>query len=86
MDQKDVLYKIAYIHGELIMIHPFRDGNGRVTRMLCDLLLLQSRREPVSHKLGDKKFRHHYYNAIRQVWSSKDYSGLEAILNELLSF
>lgn len=43
---KEVAVRLARVHGELILIHPFRDGNGRLTRLLCDLLLVQAGREP----------------------------------------
>lgn len=38
----EILKRLAKIHGELIIIHPFRDGNGRTTRLLCNLLLMQA--------------------------------------------
>ena len=31
----------AYLHDELVRIHPFIDGNGRVCRLLMNLYLLQ---------------------------------------------
>lgn len=31
----------AHVHRELVMIHPFIDGNGRVARLLMNLVLLQ---------------------------------------------
>jgi len=33
---------LAELHVELILIHPFRDGNGRVARMVSTLMALQS--------------------------------------------
>lgn len=33
---------IATVHAELILIHPFRDGNGRCARLLSVLMALQS--------------------------------------------
>lgn len=34
---------LAIVHAELILIHPFRDGNGRLARMLATLMALQAR-------------------------------------------
>lgn len=31
----------AYLHDELVRIHPFIDGNGRTSRLLMNLYLLQ---------------------------------------------
>jgi cell filamentation protein len=33
---------LAEVHGELILIHPFRDGNGRLARLLSFLMALQA--------------------------------------------
>ena len=33
---------MAEVHAELLMIHPFRDGNGRLARWLADLMALQA--------------------------------------------
>ena len=32
---------LAVVHTELVLIHPFRDGNGRVARLLATLMALQ---------------------------------------------
>ena len=39
---QDVARRIAEVHAELLLIHPFRDGNGRVARWLADLMALQA--------------------------------------------
>jgi cell filamentation protein len=33
---------IATVHVELILIHPFREGNGRIARVLASLMALQA--------------------------------------------
>lgn len=33
---------LAVVHAELILIHPFREGNGRCTRLLATLMGLQA--------------------------------------------
>jgi cell filamentation protein len=33
---------VAITHAELLLIHPFRDGNGRLARWLADLMLAQA--------------------------------------------
>lgn len=32
----------AYLHNELVRIHPFIDGNGRTSRLLMNLYLLRN--------------------------------------------
>lgn len=85
LKRKELLNRLARIHGELIVIHPFRDGNGRVTRLLCDLLLMQAEIEPFGQKLFDEEgIREEYFKAIREVWSQKKYEGLICFFDRLL--
>lgn len=37
-----VIQALAEVHTELVLIHPFRDGNGRVARILATLMALQA--------------------------------------------
>ena len=37
----DVAMSIAKVHAELLLIHPFREGNGRLARWLADIMALQ---------------------------------------------
>ena len=37
-----VIQALAEVHTELVLIHPFRDGNGRVARVLATLMALQA--------------------------------------------
>ena len=37
-----VSHSIATVHAELLLIHPFREGNGRLARWLADLMFLQA--------------------------------------------
>ncbi len=43
---------MAEVHAELLLIHPFRDGNGRLARWLADLMALQA-----GWPLPDYRFR-----------------------------
>jgi cell filamentation protein len=33
---------LAEVHVELVLIHPFREGNGRLSRLLATLMALQA--------------------------------------------
>jgi len=37
-DRADVIRALAETHVELVLIHPFREGIGRVARVLSDLM------------------------------------------------
>lgn len=49
---------IAVTHVELILIHPFREGNGRLSRLLADVMAVQAGHNPLdysrweTHKAG----------------------------------
>ncbi len=38
--QEEIVQAIAVVHTELVLIHPFREGNGRVARILSTLMAL----------------------------------------------
>ncbi len=44
--------RMAEVHAELLLIHPFRDGNGRLARWLADVMALQA-----GWPLPDYRFR-----------------------------
>ena len=37
-----VAVSVAAVHAELLLVHPFREGNGRMARWLADLMFLQA--------------------------------------------
>ncbi|NIK91163.1 Fic family protein [Mangrovimonas sp. CR14] len=51
----------AILHHWLVWIHPFSDGNGRVTRLFTNFFLLQKGFPEIVVKIGD---RDNYYNAL----------------------
>ncbi len=84
--KKDILSRLAIIHGELIIIHPFRDGNGRTTRLLCDLLLMQAEYKPMrAGSFYSESFVQQDHKAIQHVWHAKDYSVLADFFEPLIS-
>lgn len=56
---------LAEVHVELVLIHPFREGNGRVARILAVLMGLQAGLPALFFdKLSGKK-RQQYFAAVR---------------------
>ncbi len=53
----------AYLHDELVRIHPFIDGNGRTSRLLMNLYLLQHGYPVVSLK-ADAESKTRYYTTL----------------------
>lgn len=53
----------AEMHERLVTIHPFIDGNGRTSRLIMNLILLQNG-FPIANLKGDTESRMRYYNAL----------------------
>lgn len=54
----------ALAHYKLVVIHPFYDGNGRTSRLLMNLILMQAGFPPVTIKVED---RLHYYETLEMA-------------------
>ena len=54
------------MHEQLVTIHPFIDGNGRTSRLLMNLILLQHG-YPIAILKGDTENRSKYYEALEQA-------------------
>lgn len=61
MHKYDPIVLCAILHHWLVWIHPFSDGNGRVTRLFTNFFLLQKGYPEVVIKIID---RDKYYNAL----------------------
>lgn len=61
----------AYLHDELVRIHPFIDGNGRTSRLLMNLYLLQNG-YVIANLKGDNEDKRRYYIALEKSHTEKD--------------
>lgn len=52
----------ALAHYKLVHIHPFSDGNGRTSRLLMNMILMQTGYPPV---IIHKQHRHTYYENLQ---------------------
>ncbi len=81
--QAPPLVEIAWVHYVFEAIHPFRDGNGRVGRILMPLLL--ARRRGLEHPLlylSPYLFEHRqqYYDRLFAVSARSDWAGWLAFM------
>lgn len=74
------IIKAALLHGELVKIHPFIDGNGRTSRLLMNLSLMNSGYNPVIIK---KESRLKYYEALDKAHTTLDYTDFIKLVTEL---
>ena len=60
----EALIATAKAHYDLVLIHPFDDGNGRMARLLMNLILIKHGFPPAIIKTEDKA---NYFSALRQA-------------------
>jgi len=53
-NEHELAEALGVVHVELIVIHPFREGNGRIARMLANLMALQAGRDMINYTTIDK--------------------------------
>ena len=64
-DHDHLAAALAEVHAELILIHPFRDGNGRLARLLAVLMARQAGVRPLRFRSLDRKGKRSYVAAIQ---------------------
>jgi len=78
--------RLAEVHAELLLIHPFRDGNGRLARWLSDLMALQAGLPVPAYSFEGRakgKKRTAYLAAVTQGYV-QNYAPLAAFFKEAL--
>jgi cell filamentation protein len=86
MSGDELVRAIALVHGELLFLHPFREGNGRLARWLADLMALQAGRAALDWQFetNTEAKQEAYFAALRRSFA-KDYAALEALIHEALN-
>jgi len=75
---------IAEVHVELVLIHPFRDGNGRLARTLASLMAAQARLPLLDFSSIAGRRRNQYFAAV-QAGMDRDYGPMTGIFEEIIS-
>ncbi len=60
----ELISGFAQVHVEFVLIHPFREGNGRIARLLIDVTACQAGIGPLDYSPWDQQ-RDLYFAAIR---------------------
>ena len=74
------IVKATLLHGELVKIHPFIDGNGRTSRLIMNLDLMNSGYNPIIIKKED---RLKYYEALDKAHTTYDYTDFVKLVTKL---
>ncbi|MFT4060559.1 MAG: Fic family protein [Legionella sp.] len=78
---------LGIVHIELIVIHPFREGNGRVSRLLANLMAMQAgfpqlNFEPIDKTINPQGY-HNYILAIHHGVMG-NYEPIQELFSEIL--
>lgn len=77
-DDVDFLLQAAVVHAQFELIHPFKDGNGRIGRILIPLCLYQKRAlsQPMFY-LSEylENHRDEYYQRLKAISGEGDWNG-----------
>ncbi|MFA5807732.1 MAG: Fic family protein [bacterium] len=80
---EEIVHALAVVHTEFVLIHPFREGNGRVARMLATLMGLQAGL-PALDFSGIRGRRRKEYFAAVQAGVARDYRPMEKIFTAVI--
>lgn len=78
-NEKDPIQKAIMGHFKFVSIHPFVDGNGRVGRLLMNLILLQNNLWPIIIRPRDRKI---YINSIEKGQFTQDTSSYQSFMQK----
>lgn len=87
-NDNDLATAMGIVHVEFILIHPFREGNGRVSRLVANIMSMQSGRPPLDFTPIDQIINiagfNNYINAINSGLD-ENYGPITEIFKRILA-
>ncbi|MDP3704617.1 MAG: Fic family protein [Legionellaceae bacterium] len=87
LGDEDLAEAMGIVHVELIVIHPFREGNGRVARLLANLMALQAGKDIINYASIDRTTNlagyKNYINSIHEGFCGH-YESIKHVFIKLL--
>lgn len=68
---EDLIYALGSVHVEFILMHPFREGNGRIARLLSDVMAVQADVGPLDYSGWDANPDNNFLQYAREfmaIW------------------
>ena len=81
-NKKDLIRDIAVVHGELLFIYPFREGNGRTARIIANLMAWKQGFDALKFGDFDKKSFPEYILAVQNS-AGKDYNKMIELIKSI---
>jgi len=82
-NRADVIHALAETHVELVLIHPFREGNGRLARILSILMALQAGLPLLNFSLIAEEKKQVYFAAV-QAGLDRNYAPMERLFADII--
>lgn len=79
----EIARALAVVHVELVMVHPFREGNGRVARMLAVLMALQAGLPLLDFSDVRGKKKTEYFSGVR-AGMDRDYGPMAKVFSDVI--
>lgn len=83
LSNAELVEAIAVTHVEFILIHPFREGNGRLSRLLADVMAVQANHAPLDYSEWERR-KSDYINAIHAGFAG-NYDPMCAFVREAMN-
>jgi len=84
MNDEELIKAIAECHVEFIVIHPFREGNGRLGRVLSTVMALQADMPVLDFSILEKN-NDRYFKAIH-AGHAGDYEPMKLLFSDVLEY
>lgn len=81
--KSQIIEALAVVHTELVLIHPFRDGNGRLARIVSVLMSLQAGLRVLDFSDIKGDFQEKYFAAVR-AGLDLNYEPMKAIFEKVV--
>jgi len=82
-DRADIVRALSETHVELVLIHPFREGNGRLARVVSILMALQAGLPLLDFSSIAEEKKQEYFAAV-QAGLDKNYGPMERLFAEII--
>ena len=82
-DRSELIHALAIVHVEFLLIHPFREGNGRLARLLAVLMALQAELPPLDFGMLKGRKKQEYFVAV-QSGLNRNYEAMKKIFDEVI--
>jgi cell filamentation protein len=79
----ETIHAISAVHVEFLLIHPFREGNGRLARLFASLMALQAGFPLLDFGMLKGRRKQEYFMAI-QYGLDRRYEPMEKIFGEVI--